>query len=67
MNEASRGQHSPYGALSAFALDPVYVAPEALEDFQAAGGLDALDPDERASLEAGPRVEPRSAGTTSAR
>ncbi len=42
VNEASRGQHSPYGALSAFALDPVYVAPGALEDFQAAGGLDAL-------------------------
>jgi len=52
VNEASRGQHSPYGALSAFALDPVYVAPSALEDFQAAGGLDALTPAERARIEA---------------
>src|SRR5574340_384777 len=51
VNEASRGQHSPYGALSAFALDPVYVAPGALEDFQAAGGLDALSAEERARLE----------------
>jgi 4-alpha-glucanotransferase len=51
VNEASRGQHSPYGALSAFALDPVYVAPGALEDFQAAGGLDALAADERIRLE----------------
>ncbi|MFY3744061.1 4-alpha-glucanotransferase [Anaeromyxobacter sp. Red801] len=52
VNEASRGQNSPYGALSAFALDPVYLAPSALPDFQAAGGLDALSPDERARLAA---------------
>ncbi len=51
VNEASRGQSSPYGALSAFALDPVYVAPSALEDFQAAGGLEALGAGERARLE----------------
>ncbi len=42
VNEASRGQNSPYAALTAFAIDPVYVAVEALEDFDAAGGLDAL-------------------------
>lgn len=52
VNEASRGQHSPYGALSAFALDPVYVAPGALEDFQAAGGLDALGAGDRGRLAA---------------
>jgi 4-alpha-glucanotransferase len=60
VNEASRGQHSPYGALSAFALDPVYVAPEALEDFQAAGGTDALTEDERrrlAAVRAAPGVQ----------
>lgn len=51
VNEASRGQSSPYGALSAFALDPVYVAPTALEDFEAAGGLEALAPPDRALLE----------------
>jgi 4-alpha-glucanotransferase len=43
VNEASRGQNSPYAALTAFAIDPVYAAVEALEDFDAAGGIAALD------------------------
>ena len=51
VNEVSRGQSSPYGALSAFAIDPVYVAVEALDDFQAAGGLDALGVADRRLLE----------------
>jgi 4-alpha-glucanotransferase len=51
VNEASRGQHSPYGALSAFAIDPVYLSVEALEDFAAAGGKDALSGDDRRLLE----------------
>ena len=51
VNEASRGQHSPYGALSAFAIDPVYLSIEALEDFSAAGGLDALSPEDRRLLD----------------
>lgn len=51
VNEASRGQHSPYGALSAFAVDPVYLSVDALEDFHAAGGLDALSPGDRALLD----------------
>ena len=42
--EASRGQNSPYAALSAFAIDPVYLAVESLVDFAAAGGHDALSP-----------------------
>jgi 4-alpha-glucanotransferase len=50
VNEASRGQDSPYGALSAFALDPVYVAVSALEDFVAAGGEAALPEEARARL-----------------
>ncbi|HEX9052478.1 MAG TPA: 4-alpha-glucanotransferase [Anaeromyxobacter sp.] len=52
VNEASRGQSSPYGALSAFAIDPVYVGVEALEDFDAAGGVAALPDADRAILEA---------------
>src|SRR5512142_2924834 len=52
VNEASRGQNSPYFALSAFAIDPVYVAPEAMEDFRAAGGVAALSADEQARLRA---------------
>lgn len=51
VGEASRGQNSPYAALTAFAIDPVYAAIEALEDFSAAGGLDALSPEDRAALE----------------
>ena len=51
VNEASRGQHSPYGALSAFAVDPVYLSVDALEDFAAAGGHDALSADDRRLLD----------------
>jgi 4-alpha-glucanotransferase len=50
VNEASRGQSSPYGAISAFALDPVYLALDMLEDFEAAGGRDALSREEQAVL-----------------
>jgi 4-alpha-glucanotransferase len=49
--EASRGQTSPYGALSAFAIDPVYLAVDALEDFHAAGGHDALSAADRQLLQ----------------
>ncbi len=52
VHEASRGQSSPYAALSAFALDPVYVAVDALEDFAAIGGRDALDAREQDEVEA---------------
>jgi 4-alpha-glucanotransferase len=51
VNEASRGQHSPYAALSAFAIDPVYVGVGAIEDFDAAGGLSALTREDQALLE----------------
>ncbi len=59
VNFASRGQNSPYAALSAFAIDPVYVAVDALEDFEAAGGRDALSPadqEEVAALRSAPGV-----------
>jgi len=46
------GETSPYSAVSAMAIDPIYIAPAALEDFQRAGGVDALAPAVRASLEA---------------
>jgi 4-alpha-glucanotransferase len=52
VNEASRGQNSPYAALSAFAIDPVYVGVGALEDFEAAGGVAALAREDAALLEA---------------
>jgi 4-alpha-glucanotransferase len=52
VNEVARGQNSPYSALSAFAIDPVYLALDMVEDFAAAGGLGCLPPDELAALEA---------------
>ena len=58
--EAALGQDSPYSAQSAFALDPVYLDIEALEDFEELGGVGALGPDDRACLErvrAAPRVD----------
>ncbi len=51
VNEASRGQNSPYAALSAFAIDPVYVGVGALEDFEAVGGVSALSREDAALLE----------------
>jgi len=51
VNEASRGQNSPYAALSAFAIDPVYLGVGALEDFDAAGGVSALSRENAALLE----------------
>jgi 4-alpha-glucanotransferase len=49
--ETGAHETSPYGALSAFALDPLYVAVDAIEDFAAAGGRAALSPSARADLD----------------
>jgi len=59
VTEAGRGESSPYSALSAFAIDPVYLALDAVEDFEAAGGIDALSAADRetlATVRASPRV-----------
>lgn len=50
--EAALGQNSPYAALSAFALDPIYVSLEQIPDFAELGGEEALSPEERRELEA---------------
>jgi isoamylase len=50
---------SPYAAVSAFALDPVYLSLDDCDDFKAAGGRDALSPavrDELRSLATAPLV-----------
>ncbi|HET6146721.1 MAG TPA: 4-alpha-glucanotransferase [Polyangia bacterium] len=52
VNHAQGFDPSPYAALSAFALDPVYLSLDACEDFQAAGGRRELDPATRAQLDA---------------
>ncbi len=58
VNEVARGQSSPYSALSAFAIDPVYLALEMVEDFVGAGGQGSLSPEDRRALEA-VRAAPR--------
>ena len=35
-HELSQGETSPYGALSAFAIDPIYICVEAIPDLDAA-------------------------------
>ncbi|MGI5862154.1 MAG: 4-alpha-glucanotransferase [Myxococcales bacterium] len=49
--EIALGQDSPYSALSAFALDPIYLALDGLEDFAEIGGVAAMPADERATLD----------------
>src|SRR5215471_16993716 len=58
VNEPSGGQASPYSARTSFAIDPVYIALDDVEDFAAAGGLTALPAELQARLEAA-RASPR--------
>ena len=51
VNEVQVGDPSPYAALSAFALDPVYLSLDACEDFTAAGGRQALGPEVSATID----------------
>lgn len=50
VNEMAEGQHSPYSALSALAIDPIYIAVGEIEDFRALGGEASLDVAARADL-----------------
>lgn len=50
INEMAPGDRSPYSALSAMAIDPLYIGVDAVEDFQAAGGRRALSAENRALL-----------------
>ncbi len=51
VNEVSGGETSPYSASSAFALDPVYLSLDQLEDFAAVGGRGSLPDAQRAELD----------------
>ena len=51
VNEPSHGQNSPYMARSAFAIDPAYLSMESIEDFKDAGGVAALSPEMRRTLD----------------
>lgn len=50
VNEMAGGQSSPYSALSAMAIDPLFIAPAAVPDVVALEGETSLDEDERRRL-----------------
>jgi 4-alpha-glucanotransferase len=50
LNEMAEGQNSPYSALSAFAIDPIFIAPSHVEEVQALGGEMLLTADEQELL-----------------
>jgi 4-alpha-glucanotransferase len=50
-NEMAPGQQSPYSAISAMAIDPVFIHLPAVPDFDALGGEGALSSRERLALE----------------
>src|SRR3982751_4369199 len=50
INEMAEGQNSPYSALSAMAIDPIFIAPADMPDVAALGGEALLDGDEQARL-----------------
>lgn len=60
INEMAAGQCSPYSAVSAMAIDPVYVSLADVEEFGSSGGEAAMDAASRsrlASVRAAPRIE----------
>src|SRR5829696_4743795 len=52
VNEMEEGQSSPYSAISAMAIDPVFIAIADVPEFAEAGGEGALPESQRASLQA---------------
>src|SRR5918993_1872802 len=52
INEMADGQNSPYSAMSAMAIDPIFISPSAVPDLVALGGEGVLNAEERAGLEA---------------
>jgi glycogen operon protein len=60
INAVSSLDHSPYAAISAYAIDPIYLSLDDCEDFVAAGGRDALSPEMRREIDvlsSSPRVQ----------
>jgi 4-alpha-glucanotransferase len=51
VNEMADGQNSPYSALSAMAIDPIFIAVGEIEEFETQGGERSLSDVERRSLE----------------
>ena len=62
LSEMAADEQSPYSALSAMAIDPLYIDLSAVPDFAAVGGeaaMDRVDREELAHVRAAPRVEYR--------
>src|SRR5437867_12726387 len=51
INEMAAGQQSPYSAISAMAIDPIFIRVPDVEEFQALGGEASLSEDDRAQLD----------------
>jgi 4-alpha-glucanotransferase len=51
INEMAAGQQSPYSAMSAMAIDPIYLDVSAVLDFVAAGGTSLFNSEEASALE----------------
>ena len=51
VNEMADGQNSPYSAMSAMAIDPIYIALRDVAEFDAAGGESSLSNADRAKLD----------------
>ena len=49
-NEMAPGQQSPYSAISAMAIDPIFISMRAVSDFESLGGEASLSADDRAQL-----------------
>ncbi len=52
LNEMAPGQQSPYAAISAMAIDPIFIDLRSVPEFQALGGEETLSPGDRAELAA---------------
>jgi len=50
INEMAVGQRSPYSAMSAMAIDPIFISVHQVEDFEAAGGVEAMTGEWRNAL-----------------
>jgi 4-alpha-glucanotransferase len=56
LNEMAAGQSSPYSALSAMAIDPIFIQLSAVPEFAACGGESSLDAGDRARLDGARRA-----------
>jgi len=60
INEMAPGQQSPYSAISAMAIDPIFIRVPDVPEFEALGGESGLSPEHRCQLDVvrrSPRVE----------